>query len=205
MYCDHGSCGEGQIASAVGRTWEITAFRPSSRARSIQVSNSSCCASASRPGSEGQPMFSTREIHMARNWRAEGWGSSGPSSPRPPAQAGAGPRETAKAAVVTAAPEDRRKKERRSTVLTRRGLLLGDRRPHTTAGNTQWQASQTGTGTPPPTISSCGCRTAHALAVVGLDDALEVAAAEHRPDVHAHVAGGDDGVLIVARGAVGGV
>src|SRR5690625_133681 len=72
-------------------------------------------------------MFSTREIHMARNCRAEGWGSSGPSSPRPSAQAGAGPSETAKAAVETAAPEDRRKKERRSTVLTRRGLLLGDR------------------------------------------------------------------------------
>src|SRR5690625_7962375 len=80
-------------------------------------------------------MFSTREIHMARNWRAEGWGSSGPSSPRPSAQAGTGPRETAKAAVVTAAPEDRRKKERRSTVLTRRGLLLGYRGPHTPSGN----------------------------------------------------------------------
>src|SRR5690625_6761724 len=68
-------------------------------------------------------MFSTREIHMARNWRAEGWGSSGSSAPWLPAQAGTDPRETAKAAVETAAPEDRRMKERRSTVLTRRGLL----------------------------------------------------------------------------------
>src|SRR5699024_989160 len=233
-YCDHGSCGEGQIASAVGRTWEITAFTPSSRARSIQVSNSSCCASASRPGSAGQSMFSTTEIHMAPNWRAEGWGTSGPASPRPSADAGTGPREraaaaaeaagssgppsprpaaqagtgarvTAKAAVVTAAAEDRRKKERRSTVLTRRGLLLGDRGPHTTAGNIQWQASHTGTGAPPPTISSCGRRSAPALTVLGLVDDLEDLAAEYLLDDLAPVAGGDDGVLIVARGASGGV
>src|SRR5699024_2799641 len=155
----------------------------------IQVSNSSCCASASRPGSEGQSMFSTREIHMARNWRAEGWGSSGPSSPRPSAQAGAGPRETATAAVVTAAPEDRRKKERRSTVLRPRGFLLGARGPHTPAGNIQCQASHTGTGTPPPTISSCGRLSSAALTVLGLVDDLEVLAAEHLLDDLAPVAG----------------
>src|SRR5699024_11637248 len=96
------------------------------------------------------------------------------------------------------------KKAQRSTGLKRRGLLMGDRGRHTTAGNIQWQASHTGTGAPPPTISSCCRRSAPALTRLGLVDDLEDLAAEYLLDRLAPVARGDDGVVIVERSASAG-
>src|SRR5699024_3726927 len=113
-YADQGSYGEGQNASAVGRTWAITAFRPISWARSSQARYSSCCAWAVSPEREGQSMVSTEESHIPRNCRA---GEAGAAEAGADGSAGAGTPAAvaATAAVPTAAPVLRRKKERRST------------------------------------------------------------------------------------------
>src|SRR5699024_5953914 len=112
---DQGSYGEGQNASAVGRTWAITAFRPISWARSSHARYSSCCASAVSPEREGQSMFSTEESHIARNCRA---GEAGGSVAGAGGSAGAAAPVVVTAAVPTAAPVLSRKKERRSTGCT---------------------------------------------------------------------------------------
>jgi hypothetical protein len=72
-YSDHGSYGDGQNASAVGRTWTTTALWLSRWARSSQARYSAFWA-AIRSGAVcdafvGQSMFVTEAIHIARNWR----------------------------------------------------------------------------------------------------------------------------------------
>ncbi|CAG6396476.1 hypothetical protein SCOCK_410053 [Actinacidiphila cocklensis] len=66
-YAAHGSYGEGQNASAVGRTWSMTAFSRRSTARSSRSSSSARWASGDRPGADGQSVFATVAIHMPRS------------------------------------------------------------------------------------------------------------------------------------------
>ena len=68
-YCDQGSYGLGQNASAVGRTWTNTALRFMSAATSSQCRYSALSSSALRPVRDGQSMFTTDEIHIARSSR----------------------------------------------------------------------------------------------------------------------------------------
>lgn len=72
-YSDQGSYGDGQSASAVGRTCTTTALWLSRSARSSSSRYSACWA-ATRSGLVwdallGQSMLTTDEIHMARNCR----------------------------------------------------------------------------------------------------------------------------------------
>src|SRR5690606_2136610 len=68
-HSDHGSYGEGQKASAVGRTCTMTAVWLSRWARSSQARYSALRVSSSSPCRLGQSMLTTLAIHIARNWR----------------------------------------------------------------------------------------------------------------------------------------
>jgi hypothetical protein len=61
---------DGQKASAVGRTWRITALWCWRTASSNHEISSACCCAALRPVLDGQSMFTTDATQLARNCRS---------------------------------------------------------------------------------------------------------------------------------------